>query len=301
MRYVELAARVPAGDAERASDALRALTGADTWIEFPFSQRDIETDAEVDADGMATVHAYVRDGASGPDAALTAREALQALGLEAEVSQRGVVEEDWAEAWKEHFHVERYGERLVVVPSWRDHELRPDDVVLTLDPGMAFGTGQHVTTRMCLEAIERLVTPGARVLDVGCGSGILSIAAAKLGAGEVRAVDIDPECVRITQENAAANGVDRRITAARGTLGESWPFAEGADGRFDVVVANVSSAAIIGMAADLARALSPDGRLIISGVIGEREPEVVAALTAAGVHVANVLADGEWRCLEGQR
>jgi ribosomal protein L11 methyltransferase len=301
MRYVELAARVPAGDAERASDALRALTGADTWIEFPFSQRDIETDAEVDMDGTATVRAYVRDGASGPHAALAARDALRALGLEAEVSQRGVIEEDWAEAWKEHFHVERYGERLVVVPSWREHDAQPDDVVLTLDPGMAFGTGQHATTRMCLEALERLVTPGARVLDVGCGSGILSIAAAKLGASAVQAVDIDPECVRITRENAATNGVDGRITAAHGTLGASWPFAEGADGRFDVVVANVSSAAIIGMADELARALSPDGRLIVSGVIGEREAEVVAALTAAGVRIDEVRADGEWRCIEGQR
>jgi ribosomal protein L11 methyltransferase len=301
MRYVELAARVPAGDAERAADALRALTGADTWIEFPFSQRDIETDAEVDMDGTATVRAYVRDSASGPDATLAARETLQALGLEAEVSQRSVVEEDWAEAWKEHFHVERYGERLVVVPSWRDYDARPDDVMLTLDPGMAFGTGQHATTRMCLEAIERLVTPDTRVLDVGCGSGILSIAAAKLGAGEVRAVDVDPECVRITRENAATNGMDGRTAAAHGTLGEAWPFPDAHDGRFDVVVANVSSAAIIGMATELARALAPEGRLAISGVIGEREAEVVGALSGAGVRIDRVRVDGEWRCIEGRR
>jgi ribosomal protein L11 methyltransferase len=210
-----------------------------------------------------------------------------------------VAQEDWAEAWKEHFQVERYGNRIVVVPSWRTYEPQLDDVILTLDPGMAFGTGQHETTRMCLEAIERVVSPGMRVLDVGCGSGILSIAAAKLGASAVCAVDIDPVCVRVSTENIALNKV--AVESREGSLGDAWPFDDSPGDAFDVVVANIIARAIIDMAQDLAAALTPRGKLIVSGIIAEREAEVRAALEVLGLRVESARAMGEWRCIEATR
>jgi ribosomal protein L11 methyltransferase len=298
VRYTELAASVAAHQAESAADVLRALTGRDVWIEFAFSQADLESDAIVDTTGNAVVRAYADRGAL---AAAAVRHAFTAAGIAAEVTERAVDEEDWAEAWKDHFHIERFGEHIVVVPSWRTFSPEAGDVMLTLDPGMAFGTGQHETTRMCLEALERAVRPGARVLDVGCGSGILSIAAAKLGAVEALALDIDPNCVKVTRENAPLNGVEHIVHAAEGSAGDGWPFETPAAGRFDVVVANIIARVIIAIAGPLAEALVPRGKLIVSGVIGEREAEVAGALEVAGVRVESVRSMGDWRCIEAVR
>ena len=300
MNYIEITAAVPTADAERASETLRAHTGLDISIEVPFTQADLESDAVLSTGGTTLLHAYVTDDDAGRALAAATRRAFAVAGLPAAIAQRIVAEEDWAESWKEHFHVERFGHRIVVVPSWRVYDARPDDVVLTLDPGMAFGTGQHETTRMCLEALETAVLPGARVLDVGCGSGILGIAAAKLGAAGAYAVDIDPNCVRVTRDNAAANGVSEVVRAESGSLGADWPFT-GAPGAFDVVVANIIARVIIELSEPLVAALAPAGRLILSGVIREREQEVCAAIGAAGASLASVCAMGDWRCIEAVR
>lgn len=301
MRYVELIAIVAACDAEHASDLLRGVVGGDVWTEAPFVQRDLESDAEIDSDAPRTIHGYMREQPAAADAAADVRAAFERAGVAAEISHRFVAEEDWAESWKEHFHVERFGEHLVVVPTWRSYEPQPGDVTIALDPGMAFGTGQHETTRMCLEALERAVQPGMAVLDAGCGSGILSLAAAKLGAREVIAVDVDPNCARITTENARLNDAEAIVTAREGSLGDVWPFPEAADQRFDVVVTNIIARVIIEMAAPLVDALAPGGRLIVSGVIGEREDETVAALAERGTAIASVRVMGEWRCIEAVR
>jgi ribosomal protein L11 methyltransferase len=166
---------------------------------------------------------------------------------------------------------------------------------------MAFGTGQHETTRMCIEALERAIAPGARVLDAGCGSGILSLVAAKLGARAVFAVDIDDACARITNENARANKVEGVVRAARGTLGDAWPFADPPARRFDVVVANIIARVIVELAQALVDALADGGRLIVSGVIEERAAEVRAALEAAGARIEHVRAMNDWRCIEAAR
>ena len=229
---------------------------------------------------------------------LAARQALSRAEIRSKLEARVVVDEDWAEAWKEHFQVERYGERVVVVPSWRTYDPQPGDVTFTLDPGMAFGTGQHETTRMCLEALERVVTPGSRVLDVGTGSGILAIAAAKLGAGTVIALDVDPICVDVARRNAEIN--QAKIQVELGSLGADLPQALKRHLRCDVVVANIIAGAIVELAPDLAEALDAAGTLIASGIIAERENLVAAALGRAGLRVVSSRAMGEWRCLQAE-
>ena len=296
MRYLELSVAVDAAEAERAADVLGALTGAGVAIELPFAQPSLEQDAVPCGDRPATLRVYVTrvDDAALRDAA---SRAFERAGIAGEASLRVVDEQDWAQAWKEHFHIERFG-RIVVVPSWRAHEARPGDVVLTLDPGMAFGTGQHETTRMCLEALDRRVRPGARVIDAGCGSGILGIAAAKLGASSVLATDVDADCVRIAGENAAANGVDRRVRPRLVIAGEhAWAHGEHAE----IIVANIVAGAIVDLAPVFAGVLAPGGRLIASGIIAAREAEVAEAVRRAGLLVDGLRALGEWRCIEAVR
>lgn len=297
MDYIEIVVSVPAADAERACDVLRDATGEGVWVDAPFTQENLESDAVLSRNGTTRVHVYVRD----PTAVERAWAALVANGVSRDIVTAQVDEEDWANAWKEHFHVERFGERIVVVPSWRDFTAEAGDVVLTLDPGMAFGTGQHETTRMCLEALERTVQPGDRVLDAGCGSGILAIAAAKLGARAVLAVDIDENCVRVTGENAAHNEVDGAVQARTGSPGDSWPFDEPASQAFEVVVANIIASVIIEQAPALVDALTPGGRLFVSGVIAEHEARVCDALVAAGARIDGVRAMADWRCIEAMR
>ena len=298
MNYIEIAVSLATGDVERAADVLRDLTGNDVWIETPFVQADLESDAILSTNGTSIARAYIDEDL--PTSVSTISGALAAAGLIAQVSQRAVAEEDWAESWKEFFHVERFGQRIVVVPTWRDLSPAPGDVVLMLDPGMAFGTGQHETTRMCVEAIEHAVRPGVRVLDVGCGSGILSLAAAKLGASQVVAVDIDPNCVHVTDENARRNGVEDVVDAYVGDPADAWPVRIDPSS-FDVIVVNIIARIIINLADRLAAALAADGRLIVSGIIAEREGEVVAALSSRGLGVASIRAMGEWRCIEAVR
>ena len=295
MRYIEIIAEVPATDADRTADILRAVTEGGLWIEATFSQADLESDAVVLPDGRSRVYAYLPADGDRGGAVLQVRDGIDAAGIRAEIETRVIADEDWAEAWKEHFHIERYGERIVVVPSWREYAAQEGEAVVTLDPGMAFGTGQHETTRMCLEALDRRIVPGLRMLDVGCGSGILAIAAAKLGACDIHAVDVDPLCIDVARANAISNGVE--VAAAAGSLGDRWPFSDPARS-FDIVAANIIANPLIDMASDFAYALAPGGSLIASGVIASREAEVVNAFTAAGLQVSVIRPLGEWRCIE---
>jgi ribosomal protein L11 methyltransferase len=232
---------------------------------------------------------------------------LQAFGLRpiGELRVGLVHEADWAEAWKRHFPVLRVGRRLVIRPPWRRYRARSGEVVVVVDPGQAFGTGLHPTTRLCLAALEvwadRGRLQGRRVLDLGCGSGILGIAAARLGAASVTALDTDPIAVEATESNARRNRLNRSIRARRGTL-------PGPDAPYDLVVANLIASLLVDMAAPLHAALragrgqpGSGGALLCSGIYADREPEVRRALAAAGFHVAGRWSEGDWVALEAER
>jgi ribosomal protein L11 methyltransferase len=202
-------------------------------------------------------------------------------------------ETDWANAWKEHYQPFRVGKRLWIQPGWLEAtENRPEDVVLTLDPGMAFGTGTHQTTQLCLEALEEFISGGDKVLDVGTGSGILAIAAVKLGAGEVMALDTDRQAVKAVIENAELNQTASKITTRQGTLASLSPKKK----YWDLVLVNIQAPVIIDLFNDddLLGYLSDNGRLILSGIVDIQAGEVEAAVVSAGGQLLERRAKGEW-------
>ena len=201
---------------------------------------------------------------------------------------RTLCEQDWANEWKQYFHVTHIGKRLVIRPSWEKYDAKPEDLVIEIDPGMAFGTGTHHTTSMCMETLEDIITPEAEVFDVGCGSGILAIAAAKLGAKNIVAVDIDANAVRIAKENIANNGLGDAITVKEGDL------LHGTEGKADVIIANIIADIIIMLLPDVAKKLKATGRFLASGIIEEREDDIRKAAAANGIKVLSVKHKGGW-------
>jgi ribosomal protein L11 methyltransferase len=208
---------------------------------------------------------------------------------------RPVAEEDWAEAWKERLDVLRIGQHVVIRPSWREYVPEPEDVVVQLDPGMAFGTGLHPTTQMCLAALEELTRPETTVLDLGTGSGILAIAAARLGAGRVLAVDNDPVAVKTARGNVVSNGVQGTVSVVYGSLAD-------VPGSYDLVVVNILARVIVEMMQEgLANRVRPGGRLITAGIIADQEPEVVAALEQKRLALVERRQTGDWVCLVAEQ
>ncbi len=198
-------------------------------------------------------------------------------------------ENDWAESWKENFHVVRIG-RVVIQPSWREYTPQPEDVVVHLDPGVAFGSGLHPTTSLCLKILQSMPLDGVDMFDVGTGSGILTIAAVKMGASPVRAVDVDEVAVRVARENFELNGLSG-ITTAAGSA------AENGGKQWSLVVANILSNILIEIMADLKAALANDGQLILSGIINEQEQAMLDCLTEHRLTIAARHTEGDWIAL----
>jgi ribosomal protein L11 methyltransferase len=300
--WLELSVEADVEAVEAVSEILGRAAPGGTSVEPAFELVDEGLGARLDPSRPAIVRAYLpaRDRAAADRAVAevaTALGHLQAFGLRpiGELRTRLVHEADWAEAWKAYFPVMRIGRRLVIRPTWRRHRRSPGDVVLALDPGMAFGTGLHPTTRLCLAAVESLADrgdlAGARVLDVGCGSGILAIAAVKLGAASAFGVDTDPIAIEATAANARRNAVVRRVRAREGSL------PSGAPG-FDVVLANLIAGLLVPLAPALRDEIRPGGTLLASGIFVDREGEVRAAFEAAGLTVTDRMAEGDWVALE---
>ncbi len=303
--WLELSVEADIEAVEAVSEILGRTAQGGTSVEPGFELTDEGLGARIDPSRPAIVRAYLpaRDGAALERAVADTTEALghlQAFGLRpiGELQTRLVDEADWAEAWKNYFPVMRIGRRLVIRPTWRRHRRAPGDVVLALDPGMAFGTGLHPTTRLCLAKLKSIADDGrvrgARVLDVGCGSGILAIAAVKLGASDALGVDTDPIAVESTVANARRNRLARRVRALAGSLPSGEP-------PFDVVLANLIAGVLVPLAGSLRDELRPGGTLVASGIFIDREAVVRSAFEATGLRIGGRAAEGDWVALVASR
>lgn len=292
-KWIEVRARVPDDGSEGARLAQELIAAGMVLL----GGRAVE-----ERDGWSVTHleeTFARPEGPGDDplraAVAQVRESLGALvgghGLEVEADWRP--HEDWAETWRRGIEVRRLGERIVVRPSWLEvPDPRPGDLVITVDPKMAFGNAEHGTTRGCVRLLGGVVASGERVLDVGSGSGILAIAAALLGAGSVHAVEGDPLATEAIEENIRENGVADRVTSEERLADVPWLEAAGpADG----VVANIESGILRPLLPGFAAAVRPGGWLILSGILDEEWPEMRAATEAHGFRFVEVDADGAWR------
>lgn len=262
-----------------AADTLLELLDADAFT--PTVWEDVETQA-------ARLDVFLEDAAAAPGVAQAVRAAAAIAGFEVSPTVEALSAADWAEAWKRFFHVERVSPRIVIRPSWEAYAAAPGEAVLTLDPGMSFGTGKHPTTRACLQLLDALAAGDLSrpVLDMGCGSGILAIAARKLGFTHVRGFDYDPDAVAVARANAAANGLDIPF--------EARDLASNLD-QGALVLANILGPVLIEHAAEVACAVLPGGALIASGILEALYPDVRAAFEAHGLREARSILIGEWR------
>jgi len=298
MNWLEVTLTVNGEAAEAVADVLTRFAPEGVAIEA--TRLDLSPDTDLARPiGDLLVRAYLPadDGLDARRAEL--EQALWHLGqllpLPAPL-YRPVAESDWAESWKANFQPLRIGRRLMIIPAWLDPALEPDDIAIRLDPGMAFGTGTHPTTQLCLQAIERHLRPGQPMLDLGTGSGILAIAAARLGASAVLALDVDDEAVRVARENTLANGVAGQVRVAAGSLadvlvgqfGDEWKGAP-------LVVANILARVIVKLLGEgLGETVAPGGLLVVSGILDSQAFEVIAALRAAGLQIAAQEHIEEW-------
>jgi ribosomal protein L11 methyltransferase len=259
----------------------------------PFTQDDDGDHLGIDPTRPVTVSGYLPMSPSIDSSVRCIEEGLwhlRQLGAVGDLRRRFQMQEDWANSWKEHFQVTRIGRRFVIRPAWRDYEPRPDEVVIDLDPGMAFGTGLHPTTALCLQWLEDLNVAGKRVLDAGAGSGILSIASVKLGAHSSDALEVDPVAVSALRHNIDLNHFSGQIQAQVANVTRPLPV----DGPFDLILANIISRILIEAADPLAEVAIAGTVIVLSGVIEAHESDVVAAFRSRGFVAEGRRVSGDW-------
>ncbi len=291
---VEVSVRVPVAEADRAAAVLRPFAPSGAAIDLPFVQGEDFGAAAIDPEGRARVRCYfpAGDWASLRPRVRRALDRAEWTEAPPRLASRRLRARDWAGAWRAQAKIERFG-RLVIRPTSVRYRRRADDVVVDLDPGMAFGTGSHPTTGMALAALERCVRPRQRVLDVGTGSGILALAAARLGAVRVDAVDIDPLAVEAARGNVERNALAEVVTVYEGR--------RPARRRYDVVVANITAHTIVALAPELAAATRVGGLCLLGGFTAPQAAGVRRAAAAAGLRPEETCRDGDWRSLRAVR
>ncbi len=296
MEWTDLIVEVHAKDSEQAADILVGLSDGGLYIEdYTNLEQDVLDIAHIDLiendllekpKDIVLIHLYLSPEEALNPIAEQIHSLLFAAQVEHQLSLKAVQQEDWENAWKQHYHAIEIGEKLVVVPSWET--CNSERIRLQLDPGMAFGTGTHETTLLCLELLENEVKGDETLLDIGTGSGILAIAALLLGARHAVGIDIDPLCVRIAGENAQRNGVDERFETICGDL------ASAVFTRFPLITANIVADAILRLAPALPGLLQPGGLFIASGILTERAEEVCTALQNVGLVDAQIFQKNGW-------
>ena len=294
MLWFELTACVAPAEVEAVAELLRAVSPGGITIEEPIDILGPEMGFTVRGDEPVLLRAYLPASELGAVLTDNLRQSMSAFPA-VELTARPIYEEDWAVSWREFFGVVDSGGRCVIVPTWIEHAPRPGQAVIRLDPGQAFGTGHHETTRLCLLALDDAVATGMRVLDVGTGSGVLAIAAIKLGAGAVTAIDIDPIAAEVARANCDANGIGREVALSVGTLGPDH------SGTYPLVVSNISTAANIGLAEAFAAVVEPGGRLLLSGILAPDAVAVGAAMGARGFVRMAMRHERDWCLLEFTR
>lgn len=294
----ELTVKVKTEDTARASDVCTVIADMGIYVEdysdlenvvWNIAHVDLIEQELLERDRThSLIHVYIKQEKDALECVEFIKARLDAEGIEYETSIVGVNEEDWANNWKQYYHTQRIGKRIVVTPSWEEYEPTGDDVQMRLDPGMAFGTGTHDTTRLCLELLEECVTPETRILDVGTGSGILSVGGVLLGAPSALGVDIDPVAVKVANENAEINEVTDKTEFVCGDLTDK------VHGKFEIVTANIVADVIIRLLSTVKNYLLKGGVLIVSGIIDTRADEVENACHEAGFITEKRLEHGGW-------
>lgn len=301
MEWTEIQIRIPTADTEQAAAIANMVVPYGIYIE---DYSDLEQGAReiahidlIDEEllrrdrTVSCIHVYLDPQENPTEAIAFLRERFAAVGISSEVAATTVSEQDWANQWKQYFKPLSVGDRLLICPAWEQAENPDGRLVLSIEPGMAFGTGGHDTTRMVLEAMQPLLSPHSTVLDVGCGSGILSIAALLLGAGAVTGVDIDALAVKTAIENGKLNGMTQpQYTIIEGDL------VDKISGQYDIVLANIVADAIKMLSPVIPPFLKAGGIYIVSGIIAERGQEVENCLMDCGFTVAERREHGGWLC-----
>ena len=299
MEWTDIRITVPKARAEEAEAIATGISGGGIYIE---DYSDLETQVEAIAHvdlieqdlldkprDQVIVHMYLAPDEPPAEVLALLKDRLDSCEMPYTLNTEGVEQQDWETAWKQYYHAMDIGQRLAIVPGWETYDT--DRIVITMDPGMAFGTGTHETTSLCLETLDSMVKGGERVLDIGTGSGILAIAALKLGAAEAEGVDIDPMCVRTAGENAERNGVAEHFTVLVGDLSDK------ASGKYNIITANIVAAAILSLAPHVPVLMAPGARFIASGIIDTRKDEVLAGLRAAGLEPVEIKEKRGWVCV----
>ena len=299
-QWTEIKICVDAQDIDKAADIANMVVPYGIYIEdYTALEQEVQEIAHIDLidedllkkdRNKAYVHIYLEPDVNPAEALAFLSERYTSENIKHTIETDTTLEEDWRNNWKKYFNPMPVGEKLLIRPSWRDDYDPNGRVVLNIDPGLAFGTGNHETTRLCLEAVERYLKEGDTVLDVGCGSGILAIASLLLGAGSAVGVDIDETAVKTAKENAEINNVADRFTAITGDLTEK------VTGKYNLIVANIVADAIMFLSKGVKEFMTPDTVYIMSGIIDTRADEVISAISP-DFEIIEKYEDKGWVCL----
>ena len=259
---------------------------------------DLIDEAILNADKtVAYVSVYLPADGGVADTLVFLRERFSSLSLDVDITVSGVNEEDWANSWKAYYKPIKIGERMVIVPAWEKYNAEPDEIVVRMDPGMAFGTGTHETTRLVIRLLEKYIKSGMRVADVGCGSGILAICASKLGARECKAYDIDPVAVKVANENIKDSGLDNVTCDVSDLLKQ----VDRSGGTYDVICANIVADIIIRMMPDVGALMDESSVILASGIIVERSEDVIRGFEEHGFKIVERIDENAWCALAVQK